>query len=201
MGYSEFTLKKVKNDFNLTIIENENFTSDVKEAEISDHLAATLDVNVPLALAINTEKARSELIIINVLLELKTIFKNELSIFSGTEFNVDKQKNLNGFCDYIISNSPEQLFLNSPIITIVEAKNENIISGFGQCISEMIASKIFNDQEGESTSAIYGAVTSGSVWKFLKLENNTVYIDLKEYHINDIDKITGILSAMVKKNV
>ncbi|QTA83366.1 Uncharacterized protein dnl_57680 [Desulfonema limicola] len=201
MGYSEFTLKQVKKDFNLTIIENKDITSDIKEIEISENLSATLNENVPLALAINTEKARSELIIINVLLELKKIFKNELSLFSGTEFNVDKQKNLNGFCDYIISNSPEQLFLNSPIITIVEAKNENIISGYGQCIAEMIASKIFNEQEGESTSVIYGVVTTGSIWKFLKLENNIVHIDLKEYHINNAVKIMGILSAMVKKNV
>ncbi len=201
MGYSEFTLKKVKKDFNLKIIENKNITSDIKEADISEYLSATLNENVPLALAINTEKARSELIIINVLLELKKTFRNELSLFSGTEFNVDKQRNLNGYCDYIISRSSEQLFLNSPIITIVEAKNENIISGFGQCIAEMIASKIFNEQEGESTSVSYGVVTTGSIWKFLKLENDTVYIDLKEYHINNIVKIMGILSAMVEKNV
>ncbi|MEE4356620.1 MAG: hypothetical protein V2I97_09125 [Desulfococcaceae bacterium] len=201
MGYSDFTLKKVKKDFDLTIIENKNITSDIKEIDISEYLSTTLNENVPLALAINTEKARSELIIINVLLELKRMFKDKLSLFSGTEFNVDKQKNLNGYCDYIISKSGEQLFLNAPIITIVEAKNENIISGFGQCVAEMIASKIYNEQEGESTSVIYGVVTTGSVWKFLKLDNNTVFIDLKEYHINNIVKIMGILSAMVNNTV
>lgn len=83
----------------------------------------------------------------------------------------------------------------------MEAKNENIIGGFGQCIAAMIASKIFNEREGDDTSVIYGAVTTGNVWKFLKLENEAAYIDVKEYHINNIPKIMGILSAMVKKKI
>jgi len=50
------------------------------------------------------------------------------------------------------------------------------------------------NKEGEGTPFIYGSVTTGSIWKFLKLENTAVYIDLKEYHINNAAKIIGILS-------
>jgi hypothetical protein len=103
MAYSDFTLKKVKSDFNLKTIENISLFSEIKDLEISDYLEKTLTRNVPLALSINTEKARSELIIINILLEVKEKFSEKISLFSGIDFSVDKERGLNGFCDYVIT--------------------------------------------------------------------------------------------------
>jgi hypothetical protein len=197
MPYSSFTLKRVKEEFDLNIVENIDLFSAIEEAEISDYLKTTLNYNVPLALAISTEKARSEMIISNVLLELKKLLNDEIGLFSGIIFDIDKDRDLNGFCDYIISRSSEQFYLNSPIVAIVEAKNEQIISGLGQCIAEMIASKIFNEKEGNIIDKIYGAVTTGSTWKFLKYENDTAYIDRLEYHIGNVNKIMGIFVKMV----
>jgi hypothetical protein len=199
VAYSDFTLKKVKADFNIETIENRSVFSDIGELDISDYLIKTLKRNVPLALAINTEKARSELIIINILLEVKEKLEGKLSLFSGIDFNVDKEKGLTGFCDYIISNSEEQLYLDAPIITIVEAKNENIISGLGQCIAEMYAAQIYNEKDNYNLSSIYGAVTTGDEWKFIKLIEDKVYIDGDLYYISDIKKIIGILVAMVEQ--
>ena len=76
-----------------------------------------------------------------MLLELRRIFDRKISFFSGIEFNIDKERGLNGFCDFLISCSPEQLFVKAPVIAIVEAKNENIMSGIGQCIAEMVAAQ------------------------------------------------------------
>ena len=73
--------------------------------------------------------------------------------FSGYPFNVDKEKGLAGACDFIISRSPEQLFIKAPVITIVEAKNENIIRGLGQCVAEMYAAKLFNERGGNGARA------------------------------------------------
>ncbi len=199
MAYSDFNLKKVRSELNVKLAERNAVFSHIKPAEISSYLKETLKRNVPLALAINTEKARSELIIINILLEIKDKFSDKISLFSGIDFNVDKEKGLTGFCDFIISNSPEQLFLDSPVITIVEAKNENIISGLGQCIAEMYASEIYNENEGHHPPSIYGAVTTGDEWKFLKLAEDTAYIDTDNYYINDIEKIVGILTEMVQQ--
>jgi hypothetical protein len=198
MSYGDFTLKKVRDELQLTIVEENGIFSLIEEVKISELLALTLQENVPLALAINTEKARSELIISNILVELRKQFNHQISLFSGVEFNVNKDQGLNGFCDFIISRSPEQLFIDLPVIAIVEAKNENVVSGLGQCIAEMVAAKLFN-QAGQTGVKIYGAVTSGSVWRFLKLEQDTVSLDLKESHIENVTKILGILSAMVKQ--
>ncbi len=132
------------------------------------------------------------------MIEIRKIFDRKISFFSGIEFNIDKEKGLNGYSDFLVSLSPEQLFVKSPVITFVEAKNENMMGGLGQCIAEMIAAKIFNEKEGNSISSIYGTVTTGFFWKFLKLTGNIVQIDLKNYGIEDNpERIIGILSAMM----
>ncbi|MFZ2726598.1 MAG: hypothetical protein WAX77_10135 [Methylococcaceae bacterium] len=199
MSYSDFSLKKVKDEFQLTLIETDDLFLDVPDIQISDFLLKILDYNIPLALAIGTEKARSELIIVNILLEIRKLLSNQISLFSGVNLDVDKEKGLAGFCDFVISKSQEQLYLTAPIITIVEAKNECISGGLGQCIAEMYASNIFNIKEDSQFSVVYGVVTTGTNWKFLKLENDKVYIDLREYYISNINKIIAIFLEMIDK--
>ena len=200
MSYSDFTLKQAKDKLGLQIIEDRDLFSTIKEITISELLSATLKYNIPLAMAVGTEKARSELIIANILLEVRKILNNQISLFSGVIFDVDKENGLTGFCDFIISQSTEQFYLSAPIITVVEAKNENIVGGLGQCIAEMYASNLFNEKEGLRLPSVFGAVTTGNAWKFLRLENNNVYIDIKDYYIDAINKIVGILVEMAKQN-
>lgn len=200
MAYSEFTIKTVKTVFDLDIVEHRDLFSGINPVQIDEYAKKKLEENVPLALAINTEKARSEFIIALVLSELRSSLDNRISLFSGIDFEVDREKQLTGFCDFIISLSTEQLFLTAPVVMVVEAKNENIIAGIGQCLAEMIASRMFNQNEGNGIDEVYGVVTTGSVWRFLKLTGNTAFIDKREYHIDAIDRILGILTAMVKRS-
>ncbi len=198
MSYSDFTLQTVVKELQLVLNERTDLFAQVPESVISDYLAITLKENIPLALAINTEKARSELIIAVMLVELRKMLNYQISLFSGVEFNVDPPRGLNGVCDFIITRSPEQLFISAPIIIVVEAKNENIKGGLGQCIAAMLAARLFNAQGGQPIATVYGAVTSGSVWKFLQLVDSTTYIDLEEYYINHAGKILGILMHMAE---
>jgi len=117
MSYSDFTLANIQQKFDLNITENQNLFSHIPPAELSCRLLDNLAIKVPLALAINTEKARSEFIIADILIELKRILNDQVSLFSGINFDVDQARSLNGFCDFIISQSPEQFFLKAPIIT------------------------------------------------------------------------------------
>ena len=139
MYYSDFTLEKVQKTFDLTISEDIDLFANVPELEPSALLTEFLQDNAQLALKINTKKARSEMIIAPILLDLRKQISSKISLFSGVDFNVDIERGLNGTCDYIISKSPEQLFLKSPVIVLVEAKKENIGAGIGQCASEMLA--------------------------------------------------------------
>ena len=195
MAYSDFTLSRVKTDFDLTIAENVDLFQGVEAIAPSELLSLTLKETIPLVSAINTEKARSELIIAPILLEVRRQQKYQLSLFSGVDFVVAPEKGLNGFCDFILSRSMEQYFISSPIVTIVEAKNENIKAGLGQCTATMVAAQLFNEQESSELKVIYGAVTTGSAWKFLKLEGQTIFIDLSDYYIKEVGQLLGILAA------
>jgi len=199
MSYSDFTLKTVQEKFQLTLVDSDDLFSDISEIVVNPNLAEMLNYNVPLATAMATEKAKSEFIVAPILLEIKKLLKNKISFFSGAALDVDKEKGLSGFCDFIISQSPEQLYLIAPIITLVEAKNDNITNGLGQCVAEMYAAHLFNQNEGLELPVIYGVVTTGNQWKFLKLENNYVYIDMRDYYIVQVEKILAILVAMVSK--
>ncbi|MEC4983355.1 MAG: hypothetical protein SAK42_04485, partial [Oscillatoria sp. PMC 1076.18] len=184
MAYSNFSLAKVKQEFDLTIHEIPDLFADLKVVKPSKILTELLQEYLPLATAIGTEKARSEFLIAPILSEVRRQFNYQISLFSGTDFNVDFEKGLLGYCDFLISASPEQFFISAPVITIVEAKNENIIGGLGQCIAEMLAAQMFNQRQEIEISTIYGAVTSGTNWRFLSLTENQVKIDLVEYYIN-----------------
>jgi hypothetical protein len=193
MAYSDFNLTNFRKKFNITIDEEADLFATVEPIQISEKLTNTLEETTELALAINTEKARSEMIITPILLEVRRKADYQISLFSGTDFNVDVEKGLNGYCDFVISRSKEQLTINAPVVIIVEAKNENIKGGLGQCAAAMLAAQLFNEQEGNEIKTIYGAVTTGDIWKFLKLEGTAIFIDLNNYYIKELNKILGIL--------
>ena len=192
MAYSSFSLKDVKQKLGVNVIENEKLFANILKVGISPFLQMTLDRSVSLALAINTEKSRSEWIIAPILAEFRDQLRDNISVFSGKKFDVDASRGLDGYCDYLISLNPEQYYISAPIFTIVEAKKEDIVEGFGQCIATMVAAKIFNEREHAQIPLIFGAVTTGTNWKFLKLVDNTAYIDLDEYYLKEIDLLMGI---------
>jgi hypothetical protein len=197
MSYSDFTLDKVRKEFNLTISDKIDIFSDTPELKCSEILIEILRDNVPLALASNTEKSRSEMIIAPILIELRKQLNYQISLFSGIDFTVEPAKGLNGNCDFLISRSPELLIVSAPIITLVEAKKENINAGLGQCVAEMLAAKLFNERENNVINTIYGVVTTGTTWKFLKLTGQIVEVDLSEYYLNNVNKILGILASFI----
>jgi hypothetical protein len=129
-----------------------------------------------------------------LLVELRRLLNDRISLFSGTEFNVDASKGLNGFCDFLLSRSPQQLDLQAPIAVLVEAINENIKGGLAQCLAAMLAAQIFNRQEDTVIPTIYGAVTTGNQWKFVKLEKQQAWVDLQDYYIDHSQIILNVLS-------
>ena len=199
MAYSNFTLETVRKTFQLQTDEAADISSEVEPVTPSELLTTTLARNVPLALAIGTEKAKSEMIVTNVLIELREHFTRRISLFSGIDFSVDAEKGLTGVCDFLISLSPTQFHLEAPIIVLVEAKKDEPTTGFGQCVAEMLAAQRFNAERGNDLPCIYGAATTGTMWQFLKLEAQQLYIDSAIYSIGQCDKILGILSSMVEQ--
>ena len=199
MPYSSFTLESVLQAFPFEKADIQGLFSAIEPIEPSAFLTAVLERNVPLAAAINTEKAKSEMIVAQVLVELREQLERRISLFSGVDFNVDSDSDLTGVCDFLISLSPWQQFVEAPIITLVEAKNDNLINGLGQCVAEMVAAQRFNAEKGNDIPCVYGASTTGMMWQFLKLEGKQLHVDMSFYQIAECHRILGILASMVEQ--
>src|SRR5215831_13648758 len=193
MSYSEFTFQSLRDKLSLHLVQDASLFAHIEAVAVSEYLETTLQENVALALNINTEKARSEMIIAPMLIEVRKILNRQISLFSGVEFNVDASLGLTGVCDYIISKSTNQVYISAPVVIIVEAKNENIKAGLPQCIAAMYAAKIYNEREHNDVNRILGVVTTGSNWKFLTLEEMRLLIDYDEYLIDQAGKILAII--------
>lgn len=199
MAYNDFTLEALKDQFGLRTDEQGDYFAQVRAVAISEKLRHHLSRYVPLALNIGTEKARSELIITPVLLEVIEQFPTAIGFFSGIEFNPDPERGLRGTVDYLLSLSPEQLAVEAPVVTIVEAKNENTRQGINQCIAEMVAAQSFNQRRGNPIGTVCGVVTTGQIWLFLRLHETLVTLERTDYHISQAEKIVGILLAMLRE--
>lgn len=199
MSYSEFTLETAQKTFQLDTVRSLGLFSEIEPVEPSPYLTMGLARKASLATAIGTEKARSELIVADVLVDLLDHFDHSISLFSGIDFNVDSEIGLTGVCDFLVSLSPEQFYLEAPIIVLVEAKNLDLKLGLGQCVAEMLAAQRFNAEKGNDISTVYGASTTGVEWLFLKLQGKYLQLDMSTYTIERCDRILGILSSMVSQ--
>ena len=201
MAYSEFTLETAQKTFQLDTVRSLGLFSEIEPVEPSTYLSMGLARKASLATAIGTEKARSELIVADVLVDLLEHFDHSISLFSGIDFSVDAEKGLTGVCDFLVSLSPEQFYLEAPIIVLVEAKNLDLKLGIGQCVAEMLAAQRFNAEKGNDIPVVYGASTTGVEWLFLKLQGKCLQLDMSTYTIERCDRILGILSSMVSQKV
>ena len=202
MTYRDFDLKNVTKKFDLTISDRIDMFASVPQLEPSSLLVEILKENVPIALSSNTDKSRSSLITAPILIELRKLLNHQIGLFCGIDFTVDAAKGLDGNCDFLISLSSHLLILTAPVIAIVEAQNEDINASLGSCVAEMLAARIFNEGEGNPNATItYGAVTSGQIWRFLRLKEQVIEIDFREYYLIDVNKILGILASAIQSQI
>lgn len=176
MAYNKFKLNDLENKLSLKTTQ-QGWLLQPLPAFVSDSLLNQTLINAQYE-ALYSEKARSELIITPTLQALKRNNAPKMTIFSGYEFNVEKQLSLQGFCDFIVSLTANTLKIEAPTVLVVEAKKlEPDLNDFGQCGAEMYAAQLFNERAGKPQRTVYGCATSGFSWAFLKLEGNILSID------------------------
>jgi hypothetical protein len=196
MAYSKFTVISVKKQFGLTDKSVELF-KEIVLIEPSSWLKETLENTKEVAYF--SEKSRSEAIVMPILIELRNNNKDHrFAIYSGAVFDVDKKQGLNGEVDFILGYSTQNYEVEAPIFCMVEAKDNDIEVGLGQCIAQMIAARMLNEKEGYPTEKIYGCVTTGEDWQILKLEENVVLFDNQRYYLKNISEILGVLQRIVE---
>jgi hypothetical protein len=192
-SYRYYKLIDLANVCKVYAANDDNLLGVVTDLLPTDLLKAILARNLKFPL--KNEKAKSEFIVSPILAEVSEHNKN-FKPLSGLTFSVDPSKGLTGRCDFLISNNPNVQDLESPIMCVFEAKNDAIEDWYGQCGAEMYAAKIFNERKGNNIHIIYGAVTNGFTWQFLKLEGQTLFIDNQRYGTANLPQLLGAIQKV-----
>ncbi len=166
-----------------------------KMLEPSDWLKDTLRRNRQLP--IKSEKSRSELIVSPILMEMRERNNQFFTIYSGDNLNIDEENGLKGECDFILARDTGTFDVSAPIMQVVEAKKNDIEIGIPQCAAQMLGAKIFNEREGNPTEIIYGCVTTGDDWLFMKLENKLLLIDSQKYYLGNLNQLLGVFQTII----
>jgi hypothetical protein len=191
MAYTEFTLESVESAFGLTSRPAGLFPG-LRPIAVPDWLRDYLSRGQQTAVLVS-EKARSEFLVVPILMAARELTTSELSIYSGQRLDVDPARGLVGECDYILALTPPVPRLKAPLVTVLEAKKGDLESALGQCVAQMMGAHIFNERTDQGHLHLYGCVTSGEVWQFLRLEGSEVGIDRVRFFL---DNVGGILAAI-----
>lgn len=207
IGYSKYkNLSEVVKKFSLDYQKENIFQKNIQDNEIqkvaiSQERQNTLNEGLELALPTGSEIARMSLIVTPILLELRNINQKKIAVHLSESLHVDSSNDLNGECDFIITANSTTDFVKAPILTLVEGKKNGVSEGLAQCIAQMIGAKTFNQQEKESIKVIYGCVTTGTDWQFLKLEDKTITVDNQIYYLKELETLMGILQFIVSPHL
>jgi hypothetical protein len=188
IGFREFTLEDVENKLGIRTQEADLFPG-AGSAPLREWLHGSLARGTRLALV--SEKSRSEFIVAPILLAAREI----------TGDRIDAERGLTGECDFILAVGPSVPPLRAPIATLVEAKKNDIEAGLGQCVAQMVAARQFNERAGRTGTSVFGCVTTGEDWQFLRLTDSVALLDSKRYYFDNVGGILGVLQAIIKDAV
>ncbi len=194
VSYSSYTLEKLEEEYGI-VNKRAKLFENVESQKVTDWLKKSLLVAEQLP--IKSEKARSEMLVVPILIELRNQNDNFFTIYSGEHLNIDDSKGLRGECDFILAKDTASFNINLPIIQIVEAKKHDIDIGIPQCAAQMLGARIFNEQKGISLEQIYGCVTTGDNWQFMKLQEKEIIIDTKKYYLGNIQELLGVFQQII----
>ena len=188
MGYSNYKkIKTVSKKFKIDV-RMERLFENIKRVEPSSWLKESLQFAEMMPLT--NEKSKSERIVSPILLEVVKSYSTQITLFSGENIDIQPENDLSGECDFFFGLHPPKPFIDTPIISLTEAKDEDMELGIGQCAAQMYGARLFNEADGKNIPVIYGCVTNGLEWQFLKLYNNCFYVDKKVY--TDLSELLGV---------
>src|SRR5947209_2416412 len=194
MPYNDFSLETVSSVLGLSVGPADVFPK-LDSVPVPSWLRDMLDRGMRQVLL--SEKARSEFIVVPVLLACQELGPGPVSIYSGQRLDVDPDRGLVGECDFILAATPPVPALRAPLVTIVEAKRNEVESGVWQCIAQMVGARLFNERAGQPLDAVYGCVTNGEAWQFLRLAGSAAGIDRRRYYIDNVGAILAGFQRIV----
>jgi hypothetical protein len=194
MPYTDFSLETISTTLGVGVATAKIFPP-LSPAPVPPWLGEMLDRGMRQVLL--SEKARSEFIVVPVLLACQELSPEPITIYSGVRLDVDPARGLIGECDFILAATDPVPALRAPLMIIVEAKKHDLESGVWQCLAQMVGARIFNERSGRPPAPVYGCVTNAEAWQFLRLTDQLAQIDVRRYYVNDVGDILAVFRWIV----
>ena len=193
MAFTDFkSISEVQKEFN--IVFSEDSFLQIKDISPSQRFLEDMEFSLDHIDVFTSESSRCENIIYPILREVYKSYANKYSLWSHKSIFYDDR--LSGTADYMISTKSElgKTVLGLPLVIIVEAKKNDFETGWGQCLSEMVAAQKIN---GNDELPVYGIVTDGELWQFGMLMQNTFTKERIRLIIDDLSQIFGAIAYLL----
>jgi hypothetical protein len=195
MAYTDFTLELAEQRLGITTGIADLFP-DLAPLEVSAELTDRLQKGREFA-AFVSEKSRSEFLVVPILMAAREFVTGELTVFSGIRLDVDPSRGLVGECDYVLARTSRVPRLRAPLVTVMEAKRGDIELGLGQLVAQMVAAQVFNERAGTPVASLFGVITTGEDWQFLRLDANSMTMHQDRYYLNNLGSLLAALRVAI----
>jgi hypothetical protein len=193
MAFTDFkSIAQVQQEYNIRYLE-ESFISYI-DLKASEHFQQEFEFNLENMDVFTSEASRCENVIYPILREVYKSFVHQYTLWSHKSITYDNK--LTGTPDYLISTKSElgKTILGLPILIVVEAKQNNFIEGWGQCLAELIAAQKMNQNEARP---VYGIVTDGELWQIGRLSLEVFTKEKTRIAVTDLDKLFGMIGFLL----
>ena len=200
MAFSAYkTLELVQQQYPQIIVKNQKFIPDfLEDFVVKESLKEEIDLN--LLTYRSNEFYATENLVSPILRAAWRKYMKEMNMWTHQAIKYDED--LSGTPDFMFTNLEQEQYQKmsypvvATIVTTVEAKAENFVEGWAQCITQMLACQKINTKPNV---IIFGIVTTGKFWEFGKMENNNVIIHTNSYSIENLPKLLGILDYLLNE--
>ena len=143
MGYSNFKkIRTVSRKFKIDVLLVDLFNN-IQPIQPSSWLLESLQIAKRMPMT--NEKSKAERIVSPILLEISKDYSDRISFFSGENIDIRPEDDLAGECDFFFGLHPPKPFIDTPIISLAESKDEDMEWGIAQCAAQMYGAKLFNE--------------------------------------------------------
>lgn len=145
-----------------------------------------------------SEASRCEAVIYPILREACKSFIQGYSLWSHKSISADAM--LTGTPDYVIAKRSQlgKNVLDYPLVLVAEAKQNDFVRGWGQCLAEMVAAQRLN---GNQALPVYGIVTDGEIWQFGQLVGTVFTRNYTRATIDRLEEVYGAVYGVIELSV
>jgi hypothetical protein len=159
-------------------------------APLSDTFRSELAFTLTEVAFEQSESAACETLIYPLLREVWKPFYKVLTLWSHAPLRFDDD--LCGVPDFMVARrSPlGATVMDLPYLLVVEAKRDDFIRGWGQCLAAMRAAQRLNDAPDLT---LFGIATNGLAWQFGRLESDTFTLDIRPFSLREVDALAAAI--------